>query len=140
MSQGKPTDSEINLYAEHYVLYGDQTKAFRNAFPASKARAEHQHTSASLFNGLPKVQQRIEELKVIVADKAKERFDIDADWLLERLKGIDELDILDIMQNDMKTFKPLPEWPKVWRTSISGIDLMTIASSDESIESMVKKN
>ena len=65
---------------------------------------------------------------------------IDAEYVLRRLKQIDELDIIDIFTDDMSEFRPLKEWPKEWRTSISGIDLQTIISGgDEPIEKLVKK-
>ena len=60
--------------------------------------------------------------------------------LLKILLVDDELDILDIMLDDLSGFKVLSEWPKSWRTSISGIDLQSImAGGDEPIETLVKK-
>ena len=43
------------------------------------------------------------------------------------------------MESDLKSFKPLNEWPKAWRTSISGLDLMTLSNKDENIDAIVKK-
>lgn len=84
----------------------------------------------------PIIQTFIQELM----NKRIESNEIDADYVLKRLKEIDELDIIDIMQDDLSGFRPLSEWPKSWRTSISGIDLHTIVSNDgEPIESLVKK-
>ncbi|WP_428613354.1 terminase small subunit [Pseudoalteromonas sp.] len=141
MSQANPTQAEIDKYAGHYVLYGDQSKAFRHAFPDSKAKAETIHTKASLLHDQEKVQQRIKELSIAAAEKADKEFKLDAEYVARRLKEIDELDVLDIMRDDMKSFKPLSEWPKVWRISISGLDLMTLSSrtDEEDIESIVKK-
>ena len=48
------------------------------------------------------------------------------------------LDILDIMLEDHTGFRRLSEWPKAWRTSISGIDLMAITNSDN-VEATVQK-
>jgi phage terminase small subunit len=67
---------------------------------------------------LPEVKQRIEQLK---ADRLK-RIDVDADYVLRRLVEIDQMDVLDIMNDDMG-FKPVPEWPPVWRQFISALDL-----------------
>ena len=64
--------------------------------------------------------------------------DISAKYVLNRLKEIDELDVLDIMLDDLTGFRRLSEWPKSWRTSISGIDLMTMSGNDD-IEAVVKK-
>ena len=84
MSQANPTESEIDIYAGNYVLHGDQSASFRIAFPKSKAKAETIHTAASLFHDLPKVYQRIEELKAEVRVVAEKEFKIDAAWVLRQ--------------------------------------------------------
>lgn len=84
MSQSKPTESEIDVYAGHYVLHGDQSAAFRVVFPNSKAKAETIHTAASLLHAIPKVHQRIEELKAKVREVAESEFKIDAAWVLKQ--------------------------------------------------------
>ena len=68
--------------------------------------------------------------KTSVADaiqKAKqkriERNEIDADYVLKRLVEIDQLDVLDILDANLESFKPISEWPKAWRQSITGLDL-----------------
>ncbi|WP_017445814.1 terminase small subunit [Gayadomonas joobiniege] len=75
------------------------------------------------------------------AKKARnERNNIDADYVLRRLIEIDEMDVLDIMNDDM-TLKPLNDWPKAWRTTVTGIDVMEIAhlSDVDKTEAMLKK-
>jgi len=69
-------------------------------------------------------------------EKRTERTKINADYVLNRLVEIDQLDIIDIVQGDGK-LKPIQEWPKVWRQSITGIDVQELTSGD--IESLVKK-
>lgn len=82
------------------------------------------------------VQQRVAELK---ASRNKST-QIDASYVLTRLKEIDELDVIDILNDDLDGFKRLSEWPKSWRTSISGIDIQTVISGgDEPIEKLVRK-
>jgi len=34
-----------------------------------------------------------------------------------------QADILDIYEDDMRTFKPLKEWPKIWRQMLSSVDI-----------------
>lgn len=69
-----------------------------------------------------------------------ESVDIDSSYVLRRLKEIDQLDILDIMNDELDGFKRLSEWPKSWRISISGVDVQTIVSGgDESAEKLIKK-
>lgn len=76
MSQANPTDVQINTYAENYVLYGDQSRAWRVAYPDSKCKQEHVHTKASLMNGMAKVQQRINELRSKLSKQTEEEFSI----------------------------------------------------------------
>ena len=62
MSQSNPTEFEITKYAESYVIYGNQSKAFRAAFPETKASKSVVNQKASRFQTLDKVQARISEL------------------------------------------------------------------------------
>jgi len=64
------------------------------------------------------VMARIADLQ---ADR-QERTQISADHVLTRLAEIDEMDIADILSDD-GSFLPIKQWPKVWRTTLSGIDV-----------------
>jgi phage terminase small subunit len=68
------------------------------------------------------IAERVQEL----ANERSERTQIDAEYVLRRIDEIDQLDILDILTPDMTSFKPLNEWSKAWRTSISGVDMADI--------------
>jgi len=82
----------------------------------------------------------IQELLISLKNNRNESVKLDAEYVLMRLKEIDELDIIDILNDEMDGFRKLSEWPKSWRTSISGIDIQTVMSGgDEPIESLVKK-
>lgn len=130
-------------FAQAYVLGGcsDATAAWRKAHPDSKAKPETQHVKASVMANTDRVKVRISELQSVKMDKAEKQFEIDAGYVLRRFKEIDDLDIMDILKNDMSAFKPLNEWPKVWRTSISGIDIKRImqAGGDAPIETLIDK-
>lgn len=65
-----------------------------------------------------------------------ERVQVDADYVLKRLTEIDQLDVLDIV-DDSGNMRPLREWPKEWRQSITGIDIQEIMSGD--VETVVRK-
>lgn len=82
MSQSRPTKHETDVYSGHYVLHGEQSNAFREAFPNSKAKAETIHVMASKFHSIDKVRTRIEELKEQVRLIAEKDFKIDAAWVL----------------------------------------------------------
>lgn len=76
MSQANPTDFQANTYAENYVLYGDESKAWRVVFPTSKCKPKSVHAKASLFHKQIKVQLRIHELRTTLKKQSEEEFSI----------------------------------------------------------------
>ena len=72
MAQANPTDVEATKYAESFILYGDKTRAFRAAFPDSKAAKESQNVKAVDLHNTVKVQLRIEELRENINSSAIE--------------------------------------------------------------------
>lgn len=73
----------------------------------------------------PDLQQRISELM----QERNERNKIDADYVLRRLSEIDQMDVMDILA-DNGELKPVRDWPKVWRTTLSGMDVSEINTSE----------
>lgn len=69
-------------------------------------------------------------------DSRNKRVQINADYVLNRLVEIDQLDVLDILDN-AGNFKPIMEWPKTWRQTLSGVDLQEIMSGD--VETVIRK-
>ncbi len=90
MSQSRPTDHEANAYAESHVLYGDQSRAFRTAFPNSKARPKAINEKASTLHKTKKVQERIEELRQTIKAQAEEKFAITTESLQRTLASVME--------------------------------------------------
>lgn len=84
----------------------------------------------------PDVAKRITELK----SARNERTEVNADYVLHRLVEIDQMDVLDILEDD-GGLKRVHEWPKVWRTTLSGLDILTsVTNFDETtIENILKK-
>lgn len=70
---------------------------------------------------VPKVAAAIEKE---MAERLK-RIDITADYVLNRLVEIDQMDCLDILSDD-GGIKPVSAWPKIWRQFISGFDVADI--------------
>lgn len=64
------------------------------------------------------------------------RVKVDADYVLNRLAEIDQLDVLDILDS-AGNFLPVREWPKPWRQTISGLDVQELMSGDT--ESIIRK-
>jgi len=84
----------------------------------------------------PDIAQRIIDLK----SSRNERVEINADYVLRRLVEIDEMDVLDILKDD-GGLKMVHEWPKIWRTTLSGLDILTtVTNFDETtMENILKK-
>jgi phage terminase small subunit len=70
------------------------------------------------------LMQRTEVAEAIrgAIEARNQRTQVDADYVLNRLTEIDQMDLLDILEDDM-SIKPLSKWPKVWRQSLSGFDI-----------------
>lgn len=118
--------------------YENGTQAYLKACrKLNRKPSKNPHTSGSEILNYPQVIEYINSFKLKVAEDTK----IDADYVLNNLQKTYELDILDIMTEDLNNFKPLSEWPKQWRISISGLDLMVITNKDEDddIQSIIKK-
>lgn len=88
-----------------------------------------------------KVRGRVAELQAEAAKIAEEKFQVDAEYVLRRLVEIDRMDLLDILKDD-GSLKPVAEWPKVWRSFVSGMDLSEIfqgAGDDRQMVGFLKK-
>ncbi|WP_299202561.1 terminase small subunit [uncultured Amphritea sp.] len=117
MAKDKLTDKE-ERFAQAILTTDSATEAYESAFNCSRMKRTTITRNAAALKDKPRVAARIAELKIA----RSERTAIDADYVLNRMVDIDQMDILDILTND-GGFKPIFEWPKVWRTYISGIDL-----------------
>ena len=70
-----------------------------------------------------------------------QRVQVDADYVLNRLTEIDQMDLLDILDDDM-SIKPLSKWPKVWRQSLSGFNIAEMfegVGKDRDLVGLMKK-
>ena len=79
------------------------------------------------------------EIQAFVLQSKAERVEevkIDANYVLKRLIEIDEMDVADIL-DEGGDFLPIRSWPKVWRTTLSGLDIAIINSGDT--ETILKK-
>jgi len=85
VSQANPTLVEATTYAENYIIYGEQTQAWRAAFPNSKAGQKAAHEKASVFHKIGKVQKRIEELRNIAKKQSEEEFSLTAGKIKQML-------------------------------------------------------
>lgn len=129
------------LYAQEVVRNGgDKVAARKHAGYSMNMDIAKQGVDAHRTHNMPNVSLRIAELQAVKMEVAEKEFRIDAGYVLRRFKEIDDLDIMDIIEDDMSSFKPLNEWPKAWRTSISGVDIKKIVQGrDEPIEMVIEK-
>ncbi|MDX7607634.1 terminase small subunit [Klebsiella quasipneumoniae] len=112
-TQYKPLTAMQEAYAQEYIKCPEnQAQAAINAGFSPKSA----HVKASIMMRDERIQKRIAEL---MAERNK-RARISADYVLLRLREIDELDLADIMEDDL-SLKPLSSWPKPWRQFLSGV-------------------
>lgn len=124
-------NAQMERFCQEYIKNPDNQTA-----AAAAAGYKNAAVSASRNMDSPKVQERIAELM----KQRNKRTKISADYVLNRLIEIDQMDVLDIL-NDDGGLKPISDWPKVWRTTLSGLDISTtITNFDETtLENMLKK-
>ncbi|SXG03129.1 Terminase small subunit [Klebsiella variicola] len=134
-TQYKPLTVMQEAYAQEYVKCPEnQTQAAINAGFSPKSA----HVKASTMMRDERIQKRIAELM----EERNKRLRVSADYVLLRLVEIDQMDVIDIL-DDEGGLKPISQWPKVWRTSISAVDInrirMAMKDDEEDIESTLQK-
>lgn len=124
----KLTDKQ-ELFAREFIKDLNATQAvIRAGFSEKSARnqAYRLMTNDDILN-------RIAELK---ADR-NEEVGVDAAYVLKRLVEIDQMDVLDILLSNGE-LKPIKDWPKTWRTTLSGMDVSEIAGDAPGLLKKIK--
>ncbi|MBF2790360.1 terminase small subunit [Enterobacter asburiae] len=134
-TQYKPLTAKVEAYCQEYIKCPEnQTQAAINAGYSHKTAAKF----ASQNMRDERVKKRIAEL---MAERNK-RMRVSADYVLMRLVEIDQMDVIDIL-DDEGGLKPISQWPKVWRTSLSAMDINRIRMAgkddEDDIESTLQK-
>lgn len=132
-TQYKPLTAMQEAYAQEYTKCPEnQTQAAINAGFSPNTAA----VKASVMMRDERIQKRIAELM----EERNKRLRVSADYVLLRLVEIDQMDVLDIL-NDDGSLKPISQWPKIWRTTLSGFDLSStiMNMNEDSIETILKK-
>lgn len=129
----KLTDKQ-ELFAREYLKDLNATQAAIRAGYSEKTANEQ----ASRLLANVNVQTFVAELKATRVEQTG----IDAAYVLRRLVEIDQMDAADIL-DDEGGLLPISAWPKVWRTSLSGLDLnrlrMAGKNDEEDIETTIQK-
>ncbi len=125
-TQFKPLTAMQEAYCQSYIKTPEnQTQAAINVGFSPNTAA----VKASVMMRDERIQKRIAELM----EERNKRMRVSADYVLMRLVEIDQMDVLDIL-NDDGGMKPIAEWPKVWRTSLSAMDIATIKTTQASLQ------
>ncbi|EMC1753271.1 terminase small subunit [Escherichia coli] len=125
-TQFKPLTAMQEAYCQSYIKTPEnQTQAAINAGFSPNTAA----VKASVMMRDERIQKRIAELM----EERNKRMRVSADYVLMCLVEIDQMDVLDIL-NDDGGMKPIAEWPKVWRTSLSAMDIATIKTTQASLQ------
>lgn len=129
----KPLTQKQELYCRSFLELLNQRLAYMNAYDCSNMKPNTVDRNASKLHQTPHVAARINEL---MAERER-RLEINADYVLSRLVQIDQMDVADIMNDDM-SLKPISQWPDCWRQTLSGIDVIEMASGGD-LSSVIKK-
>lgn len=134
-TQYKPLTAMQEAYCQSYIKTPEnQSQAAIDAGFSPNTAA----VKASVMMRDERIQKRIAELM----EERNKRNRVSADYVLMRLVEIDQMDVLDIL-NDDGGMKPIAEWPKVWRTSLSAMDINRIRMAgkddEDDIESTLQK-
>lgn len=116
----KLTDKQ-ELFAREYLKDLNATQAAIRAGYSEKTAKQVGYENLTK----PHVLELVAELKA----QRVEQTGIDAAYVLRRLTEIDQMDVLDILLANGE-LKPIKDWPKVWRTTLSGMDVVEMASAD----------
>ncbi|MGQ6546026.1 terminase small subunit [Serratia sp. IR-2025] len=133
MAKDGKLNAQMERFCQEYIKAPDNQTA-----AAAAAGYKNAAVSATRLMKDQDIQDRIADLM----KHRNKRTKIGADYVLKRLVEIDQMDVLDILSDD-GGLKPISEWPKVWRISLSAMDINRIRMAgkdgDESIESTLQK-
>lgn len=132
-TQFKPLTAQQEAYCQEYIKAPEnQTQAAINA--------GYSPNTAAKFASQNMRDERVQKRIAALMEERNKRLRVSADYVLLRLVEIDQMDVLDIL-NDDGGLKPISQWPKIWRTTLSGLDISTtITNFDETtLENMLKK-
>ncbi len=122
------TDKQEMFCREYLIDLNATQAAIRAGYSEKTANEQGAQNLAKLS-----IAQRIIELKA----ERNERVEVNADYVLRRLIEIDEMDVLDILLSNGE-LKPIAQWPKVWRTTLSGMDVTEMAGDAAGLLKKIK--
>jgi len=92
LSQGNPSDLEIDTYAQEWINNGEkQAEAWRATYPKSTCSDAVCHSKASTMHKMGKVQERIAHYQVRTEQICADKHAVTVDSLIEELEEAREL-------------------------------------------------
>jgi len=122
------TDKQEMFCREYLIDLNATQAAIRAGYSEKTANEQGAQNLAKLS-----IQNRISDLKL----QRNEQVNIDAAYVLKRLVEIDQMDVLDILLPNGE-LKPIKDWPKTWRTTLSGMDITEMAGDDPGFLKKIK--
>lgn len=114
------TDKQQRFVDEYLIDLNATQAAIRAGYSEKTAKSIGQENLTK-----PDIQIAIQEAQA----KRAERTQIDAAYVLRRLVEIDQMDVLDIMDDQMK-IRPVNEWPKVWRQYVVNLENLELSDGE----------
>ncbi|MBH9407538.1 terminase small subunit [Pseudomonas aeruginosa] len=105
------------LFVDEYLLDLNATQAAIRAGYSTRRATEIGYQLLPR----PEVAQAIQ---AAMAERSK-RTEVEADYVIRRLRESDEMDVLDILEDD-GSFRSIRDWPRAWRQFLSGIEIAAL--------------
>lgn len=122
------TDKQEMFCREYLVDLNATQAAIRAGYSEKTARSQANRMLTNVD-----IEKRIQELM----SSRSEQLKVDADYVLKRLVEIDQMDVADILLSNGE-IKPIKDWPKVWRITLSGIDVTEVAGDAAGLLKKIK--
>ena len=108
-------------FVEEYLIDLNATQAaIRSGYSEKTANEQGSRLLANVS-----ISEAIAEAQ----NKRTKQTEIDAAYVLRRLVEIDQMDVLDIMDDQMK-IRPVNEWPKVWRQYVVNLENLELSDGE----------
>ncbi|MFO7148869.1 terminase small subunit [Pseudomonas aeruginosa] len=102
------------LFVDEYLLDLNATQAAIRAGYSTRRATE-------IGYQLLQRSEVAQAIQAAMAERSK-RTEVEADYVIRRLREIDEMDALDILEDD-GSFRSIRDWPRAWRQFLSGIEI-----------------
>lgn len=122
------TEKQQRFIEEYLIDFNATQAAIRAGYSVRTASAVGHENLRK-----PEIVKALNEAK----QKRCMRTQINADYVLQRLVEIDQMDVADILNADGSVL-PVKEWPEVWRKTLSGFDVLTMMDKEDG-QSILKK-